>query len=77
MVRLYLNAGKNEKIRKTDVLGAIAGETGVSGQKIGAIDIFNQYSFVDVPAEEAKHIVSTMNKRSIKGKKVMFEFASN
>ncbi len=77
MVRLYLNVGKNQKIRKMDVLGAIAGETGVPGQRIGAIDIFGQYSFVDVQPEDAKHIISTMNKSQVKGKKVFFEVASN
>ncbi|TAE73838.1 MAG: DEAD/DEAH box helicase [Bacteroidetes bacterium] len=77
MVRLYLNVGKNQKIRKMDVLGAIAGETGVPGQRIGAIDIFGQYSFVDVQPEDAKHIINTMNKSQMKGQKVNFEIASN
>ncbi|TAE47481.1 MAG: hypothetical protein EAY69_06500, partial [Cytophagales bacterium] len=47
------------------------------GQRIGAIDIFGQYSFVDVQPEDAKHIISTMNKSQVKGKKVFFEVASN
>ncbi len=68
--RLFINLGKNQKVSKSDILGAIAGETGISGSKIGAIDIYDQHSFVDVPAGEAQHVISIMNKSSIKGKKV-------
>ena len=68
--RLFINLGKEQKISKSDILGAIAGETGLSGNKIGTIDIYEQHSFVDVPAGEAQHVIRTMNKSTIKGKKV-------
>ncbi|TAE08297.1 MAG: DEAD/DEAH box helicase [Bacteroidetes bacterium] len=70
ITRLFINLGKDQKVSKADILGAIAGETGLSGHKIGMIDIYDQHSFVDVPAGEAQHVISTMNKSTIKGKKV-------
>ncbi len=74
-VRLFINAGKKNKIRTKDVLGAIAGETGVSGKLIGSIDIYDEYTFVDVPFEYAKDIVKKMKHSKIKGKKVNVEVA--
>jgi ATP-dependent RNA helicase DeaD len=70
ITRLFINLGKEQKISKSDILGAIAGETGLRGNEIGSIDIYEQHSFVDVPANEAQNVIRTMNKSTIKGKKV-------
>src|SRR5690606_27854468 len=37
MARLYIGAGRNAGIRPQDLVGAIAGEAGISGRAIGAI----------------------------------------
>jgi ATP-dependent RNA helicase DeaD len=70
ITRLFINLGKEQKISKADILGAIAGETGLRGNEIGSIDIYAEHSFVDVPANEAQNVIRTMNKSTIKGKKV-------
>ena len=75
MVRLYVNAGKNNKIKAKDIVGAFAGETGVPGQLIGAIDIYDDFAYVDVPFEYAKEIIDGMKNRKIKGRKVNIEKA--
>lgn len=74
-VRLFINAGKKHKIRTKDVLGAIAGETGISGKVIGSIDIYDDYTFVDVPSEYAKDVIKGMKNNKIKGKKINIEIA--
>ncbi len=48
MVRLMLNAGRQHGIQPGDVVGAIAGEAGIPGRAIGAIDIQADETFVDV-----------------------------
>ncbi|HSI75979.1 MAG TPA: DbpA RNA binding domain-containing protein, partial [Lunatimonas sp.] len=58
-----------------DIVGAIAGETGVSGRSIGGIDIFENFSFVDVPKKDVNHVISVMNTNTIKGKAVNFEIS--
>ena len=42
MVRLFINIGKNQKARPGDILGAIAGETGIAGSLIGTIDMYGR-----------------------------------
>ena len=75
MVRLFLNAGKKNKIRIKDIVGAIAGETGVSGKVLGSIDLFDDYAFIDVPSEYVKDIIHGMKNIRIKNKKVNIEMA--
>ena len=76
MVRLFVNAGKNSKIRAKDIVGAFAGETGVPGQVIGAIDIYDDFAYVDVPFEYAKDIIDGMKNSRIKGRKISIEKAN-
>lgn len=73
MVRLFINAGKKQKISARDVVGAIASEAGIQGRLIGAIDIYDRYTFVEVPKENAKQVLSIMNNSQIKGRKINME----
>ena len=75
MARLFLNLGKKDRIRPNDIVGAIAGETGVSGGSIGEIDIYDSFSFVDIPKKDASHVINVMNTNTIKGKQVNFEIS--
>lgn len=76
MVRLFINIGKKQNIRPGDILGAIAGETGMPGKLIGAIDMFEKFTFVEVPVEYAKQVIETMKNSKIKGKVIDIEPAS-
>ncbi|HKL99538.1 MAG TPA: DEAD/DEAH box helicase [Mobilitalea sp.] len=76
MVRLFINLGKNQKIRPGDILGAIAGETGMPGKLIGSIDMYDKYTFVEVPKEYAPAVVQTMKSVKIKGKNINIEPAN-
>lgn len=77
MARLFINIGKKHKIRARDVVGAIAGETGMPGDLIGTIDIYDKFTFVEVPLEHAKHVLSIMKNNQIRGKKINIEPARN
>lgn len=76
MVRLFINIGKQQKARPGDILGAIAGETGISGRLIGSIDMYDKYTFVDVPREHAADVLRAMDKGKIKGKSINIEPAN-
>ena len=75
MTRLFLNLGNKDRIRPNDIVGAIAGETGVPGKSIGGIDIFDNFSFVDVPQKDADHVIRVMKNNTIKGKTVNMEIS--
>ncbi len=75
MARLFINLGKRDRIRPNDIVGAIAGEAGVPGRSIGGIDIYDNFSFVDVPQKDADHVIKVMKHNTIKGKTVNMEIS--
>ncbi|MCL2611554.1 MAG: DEAD/DEAH box helicase [Defluviitaleaceae bacterium] len=74
--RLIINVGKKNKIRPGDIVGAIANEASVPGRSIGGIDIFEDFTFVDVPRNYASQIISKLKGRRYKGVKLNVERAS-
>ena len=76
MTRLFLNVGKNQKIQAKDILGAIAGETGINSKYIGSIDIYDKYTFVDIDQNKAKMVIEKMKSRKIRGNKLNIERAN-
>jgi len=73
MVRFFINIGKGKSIRPGDIVGAIAGEANISGSLIGAISIFNDFSFVEIPEKHAEEVHRVMNNATIRGNEVSFE----
>jgi ATP-dependent RNA helicase DeaD len=74
-VRLFLNVGHNLGIRPQDIVGAIANEANIPGRSIGSIDIFDSYSFVEVPGDTSQQIIDALGQSGIKGKYVNVEVA--
>lgn len=75
MVRLFVNLGKKDRLRPGDIVGAFTAGTNISGSEIGSIDIFDKYSFVEVPENAVDEIMDGMHHNQIKGKKVNIEIA--
>jgi ATP-dependent RNA helicase DeaD len=69
MTRLFVGAGRTAGIRPQDLVGAIANEAGLSGREIGAIEIADRFSLVEVPEAAADRVVSALRGSTIKGKK--------
>lgn len=76
MVRLFINIGKKQGVRPGDILGAIAGESGMPGKLVGSIDMYDKYTFVEVPTDRAKEVLIAMDHAKIKGKMVNVEPAN-
>ena len=76
MVRLFINIGKKQRVRPGDILGAIAGESGMDGKLIVTIDMYDKYTFVEVPREYAREVLNAMKNVKIKGKTVAVEPAN-
>ncbi|MCA6070886.1 MAG: DEAD/DEAH box helicase [Endomicrobium sp.] len=75
MARLFINIGKKDNVRAGDFVGAIAGETGISGDSVGNIKILEAFSFVEVPRDQADNVISALHSSNIKGKRVLVELA--
>ena len=63
-------------VKPGDIVGAIAGEAGVSGSVVGAIDIKESYSFVDVDRRNAEKVMRAMMNAKIRGLTVHMEKAT-
>jgi len=69
MVTLCINAGRKNKIRAGDILGALTKNTNLTGNKIGKIDIFDIISYVAVEFSIAKQALNILSEGKIKGRK--------
>ncbi|MFF9362568.1 DEAD/DEAH box helicase [Streptomyces griseoluteus] len=69
MTRLFVGAGRSAGVRPQDLVGAIAGETRLSGRDIGAIEIADRFSLVEVPEEAADDVVRAMRGANVKGRR--------
>ena len=77
MARLFINIGKNQNVRPGDILGAIAGESGIPGRMVGSIDMYDKYTFVEGPEENAESVLKAMKNAKIKGKNIRMEVAGS
>ncbi|MDL2279594.1 DbpA RNA binding domain-containing protein, partial [Desulfovibrio sp. OttesenSCG-928-G11] len=76
MTRLFVNAGSKMKVEPRDLVGAIAGECGIPGRSIGAIEIHERFSFVDIPEELVEDVLRIMNGCQVRGFRVAMERAA-
>jgi ATP-dependent RNA helicase DeaD len=58
-------------VRPGDLVGAIANETGLEAGAIGAIDIADQFSLVEVPDDAVEQVIAALRGTTIRGKRVM------
>ena len=76
MSRLFINIGKKSKIKVDDVVGAIAGETGIPGKSIGEVAMYDKFTFVEIPSKDSDKVIKIMNKNQIKGIKIAVQLAN-
>jgi ATP-dependent RNA helicase DeaD len=75
-VRFFINIGRKDKAKARDIIKAIADRTGLSSSSIGKIDVFDKFSFVEVPEGSAGEVISAMRGAKIKGRSVNMEPAN-
>ncbi len=75
MTRLFLQIGRQDGVRPGDIVGAIANEAGISGSAIGAIEILDRSTYVEVPEGDANRVIEALNRTKLRGKKVYVEIA--
>lgn len=70
MITIQLDAGRNSKLRPGDILGALTGDAGLAGSKIGKIDIFELSSYVAIEPTALRQAMSYLAQGKIKGRSI-------
>ncbi|MCF3159091.1 MULTISPECIES: ATP-dependent RNA helicase DbpA [Pseudomonas] len=68
MSTLCIAAGRKDKLRPGDILGALTGDAGIPGKQVGKIAIFDFQAFVAVERALAKQAMQRLNSGKIKGR---------
>ncbi len=71
VTRLFVGAGRAAGIRPSDLVGAIANEAGLRGGDIGAIQVADGFSLVEVPEAAADQVIRALRAATVKGQKVI------
>jgi ATP-dependent RNA helicase DeaD len=67
MATLFLNVGRKHLVTPADIVGKVAGLTRLPAEVVGAIDIHQRHTLVDVAEEHAAQIVKKLTGIPLKG----------
>ena len=70
MVTIQIDAGRKNKIRPGDLLGALTGDAGLSGSQVGKIDIFDLSSYVAVDQQLVRKALNYLASGKVKGRSI-------
>lgn len=73
ITRLYINIGSKKGVRARHILAALVQDGGVPNKYVGNIDIYDKFTFVDVPSDYADKVVNNLTNQRIRGAKVIVE----
>jgi len=71
VARLYVALGRKAGVRPADLVGAIANESGLDSRDIGAIEIADRFSLVEVPDAAVDDVIQALRGTTIRGKRVL------
>lgn len=72
--RLFISVGRKDGAGPGDIVGAIAGETGVAGDRIGRIELAETHAIAEVATEDARRVIDALNGTTIRGRAVRVDF---
>jgi len=68
--RVFLSVGDKDGVRPGDLVGAITGETGITSDRIGKLDIRDGHSVAEIAAADADAVIEKMNGVTLKGRRI-------
>lgn len=76
MTKLFIEVGRRHNVSPAQIVGAIAGEADIPGKVIGAIDVSERFTLIDVPAKYVAQVLERMNRSRIAKQNVSIRLAS-
>jgi ATP-dependent RNA helicase DeaD len=71
MTRLFMTIGTRDGVKVGDLMGMIAGEGGIPGDKVGKIDLQESHALVEVAEADAAGVIARVNGSMVKGRRVV------
>jgi ATP-dependent RNA helicase DeaD len=71
MTRLFMTIGTRDGVKVGDLMGIIAGEGGIPGERVGKIDLQESHALVEVAEGDAAGVIARVNGSMIKGRRVV------
>jgi len=68
MRRLFIDLGRKHGVRPSDIVGAITNEAGIVGREIGAIDIYDSFTFVEVAQAVVQRVIEALEGATLHGR---------
>jgi ATP-dependent RNA helicase DeaD len=75
--RFFINLGLNKGLNKGGLLRLICSNTNIDSKSIGALDLFNDFSFFEVEKKLSDEILDNLKDKEYDGKTFLVEIASN
>lgn len=75
MVRLFATLGKKDRLHPKDLVDALTSTAGIPTNRVGDIDLYDKFSFVEVPHEYIEQVLDRMARTQINGLNVTFQVA--
>ena len=69
----WIGAGRGDKLRPGDLLGALTGTIGVQGSDVGKIEIHDRWAFFAVAKSAARKVSEGLAREKVKGLRLRFE----
>ena len=71
MTRLFMTVGTRDGVKTGDLMGMIAGEGGIPGDRVGKIDLRENHALVEVPEADAAGVIARVNGTMVRGRRVV------
>jgi ATP-dependent RNA helicase DeaD len=68
--RVFLTIGERDGVRAGDLVGAITGESGITGDRVGKLDIRDGHTVAEIASGDVEMVVEKLNGISLKGKRI-------
>ena len=76
MQRYRVEVGHRDRVKPGNLVGAIAGETGLQGRMIGRIQIFDNHSLVDLPKGMPEDVFNSLQRLRVMNRELQISKAS-
>lgn len=73
MVRFFVNIGRSQRITVPELVRTIAIEADIPARSVGLINIYDKFTFVEIPEEYAERVLGAMQHNTIRGHRINME----